>query len=261
MNSSIFQTGSTSKIRVTSYAGKSFRWMNDLAEVQTANGIYYYLADDGNRDIVILDQNGNYISHRALSNSIYYIEAAFNSLFYTNGGSTLYQIDYNLNTIRTISGCSVGNPCINGLQGLSYDSLSNLLYVLDGNSRGIHVFNSSIDRVEYIKLNTTTWVTHIKVLNCLFYISSDVAILVVNRTEIVNTLPNLCSGNTNVWIKRFSIDASGNIAYTCSIFGEMRLVNSNGALIGSPVNTYSQSVLHDSLGRLVTVFYGVDIFY
>lgn len=69
---------------------------------------------------------------------------------------------------------------------------------------------------------------------------------------------NLCDGGNSL-IKRFEIDADKNVVFTCN--GHMHLINSSGLFIGYPISTFEQSVLYDSLGRLVSVFNGVDIFY
>jgi hypothetical protein len=253
------------RISISAFGGSGFCSIQDLTEVQN-NGLYYYIAEDCYRAIVVLDQNGMYVRHVSVMNSIFYIENAFNSIFYTDMGSNLVQLDYNLNTLRTISGCNVGFPCLTNIFGMHYDTIFELLYVVDDGSKGIHVFDSGLRRVEFISISSNKQLLHVNKFNCSYYVINSDEILVIEKVgSFYQTIRTLNGNNMGLCgpaipFKRFSFDSKGNMVIGCST--SIRLSNQNGQSQFGQLNGRSSIAYYDSLGRILGAdSSGIDWFY
>lgn len=265
INSALFSMNSGPRMSVTTFAGSGFCAIQDLTEVQN-NGMFYYIAEDCHRAIVVLNQNGMYVRHVSIVNSIFYIENAFNSIFYTDRGVNLVQLDYNLNTLRTISSCNVGFPCLSSTYGMFYDSIFQLLYVVDDGSKGIHVFDSSLRRVEFISISSNKPLYYVNKFNCSFYVINTDEIFVIQKVgSFYQTIRTLNGNNMGLCgpaipFKRVSFDAKGNMVIGCS--SSIKLFDQNGLAQFGQLNGRSFFAYYDSLGRILgSDTAGIDWFY
>ena len=103
-------------------------------------------------EVIKLHQNGSFVKSVRLY-SPNGISSSTNEIFVSYNDDSIFKYDLDLNAITFISGCVItgliAQPCLSGIRGLYFDFNSSLLYAVDKDNLGIHVFNSSLFRIDY----------------------------------------------------------------------------------------------------------------
>ena len=139
---------------ITSYSGTNF--INPIGITSaSSNGVtYIYVTDWGEGEIIKLHQNGSFVKSVGLTDAVG-ITSSTNEIFVSNYNlAGLFKYDLELNFISSISVCSfsglTATQCLSKVQGLYFNFNSSLLYAADVNNKVIHVFYSSLFRIDYI---------------------------------------------------------------------------------------------------------------
>jgi hypothetical protein len=230
----------------------------------STNVSYIYYIDNFNFYVVKSHLDGTYIKHITISNSRY-ITAAEGDLYVTSAFG-INRLDENLNIIKYVRSCDL-SPCIGSSQGISYDKVSGLLYVVDGTDSIIQVFNKNVERVDRYSIGLTSpFLQFALVFDGTIYIGSSLnSIIVVKNKAVTTTYSTVCKGGYNGYIYNLIINSKGNMFVPCNSDKKVYLYNIDGTYLNQFI-TFVETpipIVIDPLGRMIgglrTSFPGLEI--
>ncbi len=182
-------------------------------------------------------------------------------------GTGLLKYDLDLNLTKSISGCSFNGltttPCLTIVYGLYFDFNSSILYAAEYSYEGIHVFNSSLFRIDYINVTSYEPVS-IALLNgdLLVGLSSNGIIRIRNK-NVTQTVSNICP--TGSWIDSIFIYKNQYILNNCNFDKRIQILHLNLTSTGRYLNTSGRpaGILIDKFNRLLVTTHspsGLDVF-
>ncbi len=238
LNASITYTGS-----LAGYTGFA---------ISSSNPIRYYVTNFYQKQILVYDEDWNYVYLNSINNNVYYIIRG-GYFFYITGmtatfsGSIILKTDQQLNILITY----VCSNC--GYQGIYYNSTFDSIYVAAASMQVIHVFNFNLaltDTIATVPYNP--WA--INVYNNQLYVgTSNGTILVIENKQIIKQF-NGCNGQSTT-LKFILFDQFDNIAAACVIFSPLYLLKTTGNYLNKNIPTvnYANYIGFDSKSRLVVL--------
>lgn len=170
-------------------------------------GNFLYLTDNYNYYLIKSHLNGTLISYRTVSN-IQYLDVSNSSIYAVAVSGFIYKFDLNLAILLTISTCSgILTPCFATPEGISYDLVTNRVYVADSTSRAVHIFDTNLIQVDYVSLypsisvlSSTNYAVSPYMVNGLLYVTTNMnKIYVFKNKVLINTYSNICKTNTMLY--------------------------------------------------------------
>lgn len=248
IKASLFSQTTTSKIIITDYDNTTITGIWGITEVKRLNKQFFYFTEFVHNNIVIVDENGNFIDKKSYWRP-YYITSSDENIYYTDGTDRFYKLNFDLNvTHANISGCFIMNPCLTKLQGIHFDKLNNLLYIADNDAYGIHILFDNFKRKNFISLSTKP--VSVNILNDLMYVGDyRNSIILIQNNSIIEIKEKVCSSLNQIW--SVSLDKEGSLIYPCYLESKVYLKYPNDSSLTMPTIGYPGFVFFDSNARLL----------
>ena len=230
--------------------GNSFGYLVGFGIYSSSNTVYYYVMDDGDGKVYILNDDWSFISVKTFTNPAYMI--SIGSSLYMTGTYNIWKVDQDLNILINYNPTG-GDP---DYLGLSYNPSNGLIYVVSYGLKEIQVFNMKLTLIRRFSTEPHWPFSITESSNKLYVGTAWSGILLVYKNEKIIKQFNGCNGN-NFWVESILFDQNGYMAISCALSqsSKLYLYLPNGSLTGKSIATpdYPYYIGFDSKGRFIQI--------
>jgi hypothetical protein len=201
----------------------------------------YYIMDESNNIIFLLNDNYDYVTMKTFSNPNYMV--TINSSIYLTGTNNIWKTDKYLNILKTLT------DLIANYNGIYFNCTDNLFYVASTGYSYIQVFDLNLNLNCTISISPNKPRSFSEYNNELFVGTDSSFVLVIVKKIVIRSFTGCSSGP----LYSIVADNYGLIAIACYSNNLVNLYYCNGSSTGKSLTTSVSPIYvgFDSKGRFI----------